>query len=256
LEEEQIVVYLARFRKATLDSLQKKTYDAVVVGSGSTGGWACKTLTEAGMSVLLLEIGEHPDDIPLGHGPERVVLPRKKYFATEEEFPYATDSSPSFRWHRVLKYGGRSIYWNRISLRLSNFEMKAATLDGYGLDWPVDENELAPFYSEAEKFFGVHGERDGIPQLPDGDFLPRPPFLPADETFRKTMEEHFSPSRKSLKGLRVTIVGDIAHSRVARSNIHLLQKLAGSYCCPGSKIQLHHRMFFSSVVTTQGSPNN
>lgn len=133
--------------------LAKKTYDAVVVGSGSTGGWACKTLTEAGMSVLLLEIGEHPDDIPLGHGPERVVLPRKKYFATEEEFPYATDSSPSFRWHRVLKYGGRSIYWNRISLRLSNFEMKAATLDGYGLDWPVDENELAPFYSEAEKFF-------------------------------------------------------------------------------------------------------
>ena len=175
-------------------------YDAIVVGSGATGGWAAKELCEAGMQVVMLEAGrkldpetdfsEHvlPHHLPLrGRTPpnhellERRPIGRRCYacgetnahfFIDEVDNPYTFPDEKPFWWIRGNQVGGRTILWGRQSYRLSDFDFKAASRDGYGDDWPISYADLEPYYEKVERFVGISGQREGFEQLPDSYFLP------------------------------------------------------------------------------------
>lgn len=173
-----------------------KVYDAIVIGSGASGGMAAKELTRHGLEVLVLEAGPMVDpardfdmhtwpyeEMYRGFGPPgwRQKEQWVQYTATEysrhfyvkdSEHPYTTDPGNPFMWVRARIVGGKSLHWGRLSWRLSDLDFKAASHDGYDVDWPIEYADLAPYYDLAEEFIGVSGNRDGIPHLPDGKFLP------------------------------------------------------------------------------------
>src|SRR5258708_4828958 len=177
------------------DPLQQ-TYDAVVVGSGATGGWAAKQLAEAGLKVVLLEAGravnpkeftEHMPGYKLkyrDHSPEIVrTRPIQKqcyacmeynyeWFVNDLENPYSTPADKPFTWQRLRVLGGRSRVWGRQSYRLSDNDFRAASRDGYGDDWPLTYADLAPYYDIVERYVGISGAAEGNEMLPDGQFLP------------------------------------------------------------------------------------
>ncbi|OQP65366.1 GMC family oxidoreductase [Niastella vici] len=190
------------------DSLQinskaavQNTYDAIVVGSGISGGWAAKELTEKGLKVLMLERGrnvEHIKDYKSANSnpwdlPHRGTATHKQktdnpvisrdwaggtvayeqlmdYWTNEKDCPYV-EKKP-FTWWRSYQVGGRSLLWGRQSYRWSDFDFEANAKDGYGVDWPIRYRDLAPWYDHVEKFAGISGSKEGLPQLPDGQFLP------------------------------------------------------------------------------------
>lgn len=173
-----------------------QSYDAVVVGSGATGGWAAKRLAEAGLTVALLEAGrnvspseftEHMPEYKLRYrnlSPEIVrTRPVQKqcyacmeynydWFVDDLQNPYSTPADKPFTWQRLRIVGGRTLVWGRQSYRLSDLDFKAASLDGYGQDWPFAYQDLAPYYDIVEDYVGISGAAEGNPALPDGRFLP------------------------------------------------------------------------------------
>ncbi len=175
-------------------STGSEVFDAIVVGSGATGGWAAKKLTEAGMKVALLEAGakstpkdytEHtnPWQLPyLGMSPkvfkDRPIQGRcyacseynYKWFVSDVENPY-TQEKP-FWWIRQRVLGGRSLSWGRQSYRMGDLDFKAASHDGYDVDWPIDYAEMKPYYEEVEKYVGISGQAENLSQLPDSIFQP------------------------------------------------------------------------------------
>ena len=167
-------------------------FDVIIVGSGACGGWAAMALTQAGMKVLLLEAGSPiepakefrhtwPYELPFrGQGKPGVM---RKYFSGSTEYnykimiddrenPYTTPADKPFRWSRSRVLGGRTLHWSRASGRMSDLEFKAASRDGYGDDWPISYADISPYYDRVESFIGVSGEKAGLPQFPDGKFLP------------------------------------------------------------------------------------
>ena len=177
-------------------------FDAIVVGSGISGGWAAKELAEKGLKVLLLERGrnvQHRKDyltegkaaweMPYaGQIPETLVdsdYPiqnqcyafsdyTKHFFVNDREHPYFTPEEKPFSWIRGYHLGGRSLLWHRHSYRLSDLDFEANKLDGHGIDWPIRYKDLAPWYDHVETFAGISGSNEGLPQLPDG--ILQPPF--------------------------------------------------------------------------------
>jgi glucoside 3-dehydrogenase (cytochrome c) catalytic subunit len=171
-------------------------YDALVVGSGATGGWAAKQLTEAGMRVAVLEAGgkvrpkefsEHVQPYQLkyrGLSPEikkrrpiqsQIYACREsnyKWFVDDIENPYTTPKDKPFSWIRQRVLGGRSLSWGRQSYRMGDLDFKAASRDGYGEDWPISYAELKPYYETVEKYVGISGQAEGLDQLPDSIFQP------------------------------------------------------------------------------------
>lgn len=171
----------------------KEPVDVLVIGSGHAGGMAAKILTEKGISCLMLNAGPVADvardaqrkpafDLPFRgfKPPGRLehVFQSSGYNANvwvdEEEVPYTFNPDHPYNWVRVRLFGGRSLFWSRQSFRLSDFEFKAKSHDGYGEDWPLDYAELAPFYSRVEEIFQVAGAMDGPPQMPNGNYVPDP----------------------------------------------------------------------------------
>src|ERR1700755_1397282 len=178
------------------------SFDAIVIGSGISGGWAAKELTQKGLKVLMLERGrpfEHikdyksadknPWDFPhRGSATEamkqdRPVLsrywaaygtaphePNIDYWANEKDCPYV-EVKP-FTWWRAYQMGGRSILWGRQSYRWSDFDFEANLKDGIAVDWPIRYKDLESWYTYVETFAGISGSKEGLPQLPDGHFLP------------------------------------------------------------------------------------
>jgi choline dehydrogenase-like flavoprotein len=203
------------------------TFDAIVVGSGITGGWAAKELTERGLKVLMLERGgpvEHstdydtewksPWEMPFRgvgdaerYARDYPIWRRKffldewseKHFAKDAEHPYATDEQQPFLWYRSYQLGGRSLVWGRQCYRMGDLDFEANARDGHGTDWPIRYADLAPWYDHVERFVGVSGARDGLEQLPDGCYQP-PMGLNAVEKHVKATLESAWPDRKLIVG--------------------------------------------------------
>lgn len=200
-------------------------FDAIVIGSGISGGWAAKELTEKGMKVLMLDRGrmvEHSVDYPHeGQGPWELpyrgdtppaVVERdyrmaryggaaqsavKDYFNNDRLNPIAFEESTDFRWVRPGIVGGKSIMWGRVSLRYGPQDFEANAKDGHGNDWPVRYDDIAPWYSYAESYAGIAGSKEGLPQLPDGEFQPPHPMNVAETWFKDKLETAI-PGRKVI----------------------------------------------------------
>ena len=167
-------------------------FDAIIVGSGACGGWACMALAQQGFKVALLEAGsavepfrdfQHrwPYELDF-RGAGRPGLLRKHFRGSTEynyrlmiddrDNPYTTDPDKPFRWSRSRVLGGRTLHWSRASDRMSDLEFKAASRDGYGEDWPISYKDVAPYYDRVEAFIGVSAAAANLPQFPDGVFQP------------------------------------------------------------------------------------
>jgi choline dehydrogenase-like flavoprotein len=198
---------------------RRKTYDAIIVGSGATGSWAASALTRAGLDVLVVEAGprlaleEHWPADPPGQDvePEWERQVREHYpvqsrcpgfgkksarlFADDADNPYATPADMPFVWIRTRVVGGRAAIWGGVSLRMSDLEFAAEANDGYGSDWPLSYAELAPYYERVEKRMGVTGSREGLRQLPDGAFLPAAALTRAEQELKAFVERRW-PERR------------------------------------------------------------
>lgn len=201
-------------------------FDAIVVGSGISGGWAAKELTEKGLKVLVLErgkdiehgkdyLGEHANSWNLDHYgmPNRELInsdypiQSDSYALSELNLPFwnndrtdpyiQTDGKP-FSWKRADVVGGRSLLWGRQTYRWSEADFRANEKDGHGIPWPVNYDEIAPWYSYVEKFAGISGEKEGFPQLPDSEFLPPMEYYELEKTIKKRVH-------KKLDDVKITM---------------------------------------------------
>ena len=197
-------------------------YDAIVVGSGISGGWAAKELTEKGLKTLLLEAGppivperdfvEHLQDYSLpyrGYGNRRKLHADQpiqsqtgacdewvsKWFVDDRENPYHYDSDKPFLWIRGRHVGGRSLMWGRQVYRWSDLDFEANAREGIGVDWPIRYADIAPWYSHVEKFIGVSGQAEGLAQLPDGEFLAPMQLNCAELQVRDAMRQRWGRER-------------------------------------------------------------
>lgn len=203
-------------------SKQQNSYDAIVVGSGISGGWAAKELCEKGLKVLLLERGktvEHPnyatatadpwqlencgrltqEDKKRSHIQNRhysFQADNKHYYINDLENPYT--EVKRFDWIRADVVGGRSLLWARHCYRWSDLDFEANVKDGNGADWPIRYKDIAPWYDYVEKFIGVSGQPEGLPHLPDGQFLPPMEMNCVEKQFKSIIE-------KKIPGRTITI---------------------------------------------------
>lgn len=208
---------------------EAESYDAIVVGTGISGGWAAKELCENGLKTLVLERGRmvkhredyetanlDPWDMPNGgQATQEMVAKQEKqnrtgyttkaashmWFVNDLEHPY--NEIKRFDWMRGYHVGGRSLQWGRHSYRWSDIDFKANANDGHGVDWPVRYKDIAPWYDKVESYIGVSGEKLGLPQLPDGQFEPMMELNCVEQHVREKVAENFDG--------RVITAGRVAH---------------------------------------------
>ena len=240
------------------------TYDAIVVGSGMSGGWAAKELTEHGLRTLVLEAGRDiiPERDYVEHVPpwqmhfrdmgDRKALERdqhiqkecyacdemgSRFFVSDLENPYVREAGTDFMWIRGRQVGGRSIMWGRQVYRWSDLDFEANARDGHGVDWPIRYADIAPWYSHVERFIGVTGNKEGLSQLPDGEFLPAMPLTCVEEHVRDVLAQKFP-------GERMLTIG-----RAAVLTVNHNGRAACHYCGPCERGCIT-RSYFSSVNAT------
>lgn len=186
-----------------------ESYDAVVVGSGATGGWAAKELTERGLRVALLEAGPlFPFDVDAVPAAEdlrgRQPIQSLNYafspstahlFIDDRENPYSCPEGKPFHWIRSRQVGGRLHLWGRVAMRMSDHEFKAADRDGVGEDWPISYADLAPYYDRVERFMGVCGAPEQLSQLPDGAFVPPPRLTSGEQALKSAIQRRWQTRR-------------------------------------------------------------
>jgi choline dehydrogenase-like flavoprotein len=222
-----------------LKHAEKRTYGAIVIGSGVAGGWAAKEFCDKGIKTLVLERGRkvtHNEDYPTTlmspwEFPHRGRLTNeeiaenpvvskcyafredaKQFFVKDKEHPYIQDKP--FDWIRGYQVGGKSLLWARQTQRWSKYDFEGPARDGFAVPWPISYDDLAPWYSHVEYFAGISGNKDGLDSLPDGD------FLPAFEL--NCVEKHFQKELKRMYQDRHVIVARCAHLSEPRE-IHLQQ---------------------------------
>jgi len=218
-----------------IDSEKQNTFDAIVVGSGISGGWAAKELTEKGLKTLVLERGrdvKHVTDYPtmtkdpwqLPHANKLtteelkfypvqarttwVTQANKHWWVNDLENPY-TEVQP-FDWIRGYHVGGRSIMWGKQTYRLSDLDFEANAKEGIAIDWPIRYKDLAPWYDYVETFIGVSGQAEGIPHLPDGKFLPPMELNCVEQLFKEKVSEKFN-GRKITIGRAAHLTAPLPH---------------------------------------------
>lgn len=208
-------------------SPQQETYDAIVVGSGISGGWAAKELTEKGLKTLVLERGRnvvHGDDYITEHkGPwemefrgrgDRKRMQEEKpiqffsgaanaydihFFVNDKKNPYSWEEGKKYLWLRGYQVGGRSITWGRQTYRMSDIDFEANAREGIGVDWPIRYRDIEPWYDYVEEYVGISGSEEGIPHLPDGVFLPPMEMNCVEKHAKPRIEEAF-PERHFIIG--------------------------------------------------------
>jgi choline dehydrogenase-like flavoprotein len=252
----------------------KNTYDAIVVGTGISGGWAAKELTEKGLKTLVLDRGrmvrhgeyptttEDPWQLPHGNRPtvqdlERqpkqartgyVVSPESRHwFVDDIDNPYEEDNR--FDWIRGYHVGGRSIMWGRQSYRWSEMDFEANAKDGVAVDWPIRYTDIAPWYDHVETFIGVSGQQEGLAQLPDGKFLP-PMEL-------NCVEREFQHRLKDKLGRAMTI-GRVAHLTAPLTHDHSPQRSTCRYrnmCIRGCPFGAYFSSNSSTLPAAQKTGN-
>ncbi len=239
----------------------KKLFDVLVVGSGASGGWACKRLAEAGLKVALVDAGrpqsdqnfsEHKPPFQLKYrdrapGIIRKTRPVQKdcyacmeynydWFCDDLEEPYTTPDNMPFSWQgRMRVTGGRTNVWGRQSYRLSDLDFRAASYDGYGEDWPLGYKDLAPYYDLVEDYVGITGIPEGVYELPDGKFHPPMGLTCAETLFRKRVKEKL--------GWTVTL------GRSANITKPINGRASCHYCGPCERGCITHS-YFNSAFTT------
>jgi choline dehydrogenase-like flavoprotein len=205
--------------------MQSTQYDAIVVGSGISGGWAAKELTEKGLRVLLLERGrnvEHIKDYPNAtkgaweypHRGGRTRAMEEEYPVLKRDYPlneknlsfWASDKdSPytevkRFDWYRGYQVGGRSLMWGRQSYRLGDLDFEANLKDGVAVDWPIRYRDISSWYDHVERHAGISGSRENLPQLPDGQFQPAMPLNCGEELIAGRLAKLFDGRRRIIPG--------------------------------------------------------
>lgn len=210
--------------------MEDNTYDAIVIGSGISGGWAAKELSEKGLKVLMLERGrniEHVKDYVnsgknIWEFPHRGTTtqqmieeyaPSKKQLTPDEtsadfwvkntECPY-TETKP-FLWFRGYQVGGRSLIWGRQTYRWNKWDFEANAKEGIGVDWPIRYEEMAPWYSYAERFAGIQGSKEGLEVLPDGEYLPAIEMNIVEKTVAARIKAHYKGTRHMFIGRTANI---------------------------------------------------
>lgn len=243
-------------------------FDAIVVGSGISGGWVAKELCQRGLKVLMLERGpkvEHvadysndeaaklrrrddqvPDDEKALHYPYyegvgyALFNSNKRFWASDHDHPYETAPGKPYRWIRGYQLGGRSLTWGRQSYRWSPADFESNLRDGHGVDWPIRYEDLEPWYDHVEAFAGISGSYEDLPQLPDGDFLPPFPFNSVEEVAKAQIEAAF-PTRRLIMGRTANL------SRVAKAQMDLGRKRCEGY------VRCHHGCPLGGYFSTQAA---
>jgi len=220
---------------------QTEVYDAIVIGTGISGGWAAKELCEQGLKTLVLERGrmvKHIEDYPTAHmdpwdfkyrgmpsaedskTQEKQARtgyttnePSKHWFVNDLKHPYNEDKR--FDWIRGYHVGGRSIMWGRQTLRLSDLDFEANKKEGIAIDWPIRYKDIAPWYDKVEGFIGVSGEKLDLPQLPDGIFSPPMELNCVEKEFKTKIADTYD-NRHLTMGRFAHLTGDKTHE--GRSN--------------------------------------
>lgn len=212
----------------SVDSKKKRTFEAIVIGSGISGGWAAKEFTGKGLKTLVLERGkdvkhivdypttmlqpwemEHRGQMPLSVRSENPIVSKcyafhegaAHFFVKDKEHPYIQEKP--FDWIRGYQVGGKSLLWARQTQRWSKYDFEGPARDGFAVEWPIGYDDIAPWYSYVEKFAGITGNKDGLDSLPDGEFL-----KPHEMT---CVEKYFSEKVSQKYKDRHIIIGRAAH---------------------------------------------
>jgi choline dehydrogenase-like flavoprotein len=203
-------------------AVAQNTYDAIVIGTGMSGGWAMKELTQKGLTVLVLERGRnlqhikdydtatlnkwdilHRGRVTQAFTSENPILVRSgvvdefttKMFVHDNVHPYIQDKP--FDWIKGYQVGGRSLMWGRWTQRWGEADFEANAKEGVGIDWPIRYKDIAPWYSHVEKFAGIAGNKDGLAQVPDGEFLPPFDMTDFEKYVKQKIEENY-PGRNLI----------------------------------------------------------
>jgi len=211
-----------------IDSASDRTFEVIVIGSGMSGGWAAKEFTEKGLKTLVLERGrdvkhnkdypttnmnpwefEHRGRLPLEVEQANPIASRcyafredaAHFFVKDDEHPYVQEKP--FDWIRGYQVGGKSLLWARQTQRWSDFDFEGPARDGFAVDWPIRYKDIAPWYSYVEKFAGISGNKDGIPELPDGEFLKPMELTCVEKYFKENVAKEYKN--------RHVIIGRCAH---------------------------------------------
>ncbi len=252
-------------------------FDAIVIGSGMSGGIAAKELTERGLKTLVLERGNEvkhrqdytdmvmPWDAPNGMNIPEEELARdyavqsecyavnnltKQFFVKDSDHPYTTPEDKPFSWIRGYHTGGRSLMWGRQTYRLSPMDFEANARDGHGSDWPIRYDDIAPWYSHIENFIGVSGSSEGLDQLPDGDFLPPFELNDGEEVFKQAVERSFDR--------RKVIPARVANLREAREHHRAMGRApcqVRSICERGCSFGAYHSSLTTSLPAAHATGN-
>lgn len=248
-------------------AVQENTYDAIVVGTGISGGWAAKELTEKGLKTLVLERGrdvQHPNyptatkdpwDLPYGDRPTAKDLEQqgvqnrtgytirqstKHWFVNDIENPYTEKEGKRFDWMRGYHVGGRSIMWGRQSYRWSDMDFEANVKDGIAIDWPVRYKDIAPWYDHVETFVGISGQAEGLAHLPDSKFIQPMELNCVEKELKKSMMDKFG--RLLTIGRVANLAGPLAHDKSPQRGTCQYRNLCSRGCPYGA--------YFSSNSST------
>jgi choline dehydrogenase-like flavoprotein len=252
-------------------------FDAIVIGSGMSGGIAAKELCERGLKTLVLERGrklEHrasytdwmqPWQVPNANLIPEEELARdypiqskcyamneatRQYWVKDSEHPYTFPAEKPFHWIRGYHLGGRSIMWGRQSYRLSELDFEANAKDGHGSDWPIRYADIAPWYSHVERFIGVAGSKEGLAQLPDGEFLPPFELNDAEMLFKQAVEKAF-PGRRVMPGR----VANLSKAQPHHEELGRATCQNRSFCERGCSYGAYHSSLSSSLPAAQRTGN-